>query len=64
MKYAVTFNEDVKTRRHVYAYVEADSEEEIEEQINEGNYQVEDCNDCYDTDWELVSINSVKEVDD
>ena len=60
MKYKVVFTEYVRTRRRVHAYVEADSEEEVEEQINEGNYDVDDCDDCYDTDWELCDIENIK----
>ena len=64
MKYEVVFTEYVKTKRRVYAYVEADSEEEVEDQINEGNYDVEDCNGCYDTDWELCNIEEIRPCDE
>lgn len=60
MKFLVEFEENVTTRRKVKAFVEADSDEDVKDEILEGNYDVDDCYDCYDTDWELILINSAK----
>lgn len=64
MKFLVEFEESVTTRRKVKAFIEAEYDYEVEDQINEGNYEVDDCFDCYDTDWELIHINSVKPYED
>lgn len=64
MKFLVNFEENVTTRRRVEAIVEADSDEDIQDQINEGNYDVQDCTECYDTDWELITINSAEPYDE
>lgn len=47
----------------VRAIIEADSEKDIKDEIFEGNYEVDDCFDCYDTDWEFININSIKPYD-
>ena len=64
MKFLVEFEENVTTRRKVKAFVEADSDEDIQDLIKDGEYEVEDCFDCYDTDWELITINSAEPCDE
>ena len=64
MKFLVEFEENVTTRRRIKAIVEADSDENIKDEILECNYDVEDCYDCYDTDWELIHINSAEPYDE
>ena len=64
MKFLVEFEENVTTRRRVKAIVEADSDEDIKDEILEGNYEVDDCYDCYDTDKELIYINSAEPYDE
>lgn len=64
MKFLVKFEEDIKTRRTVEAIVEADCESDIRDIILDRDYEVEDCYDCYDTDWDLIRINSVKPYED
>lgn len=60
MKFIVEFEENVTTHRRIKAIVEADSDENIKDEILEGNYTVDDCYDCYDIDCELLNINSAK----
>lgn len=64
MKFLVEFEENITTRRMIKALVEADSDENIKDEILEGNYNVGDCYDCYDLDWELVNINSIEPYDE
>lgn len=60
MKFLVEFEENVTTYRRVEAIVEADSDEDIQDLIKDGEYEVEDCFDCYDIDSELVNINNIE----
>ena len=64
MKFLVEFEENVTTRRKVTAFVEADSDEDIQDLIKDGEYDVDDCFDCYDIDWELIHINSAEPYDE
>lgn len=64
MKFLVEFEENVTTRRRVKAVVESESDEDIQDLIKDDEYEVEDCYDCYDTDWELITINSVEPYDE
>jgi len=64
MKFLVEFEENITTHNRIKAIVEADSDEYIKDEILEGNYEVDDCYDCYDTDWELGNINSIKPYDE
>jgi len=63
VRFLVEFEENITTRRMVRAIIEADSEKDIKDEIFEGNYEVDDCFDCYDTDWEFININSIKPYD-
>ena len=60
MKFLVEFEENVTTHRKVKAIVEANCKSDIRDRILDRDYEVDDCSDCYDTDWELIYINSAK----
>jgi len=64
MKFKVTFVEDITTRRKVEALVEADDENDIQDIILDGDYEVIDCKDCYDTDCDLIGIHEIIPYED
>ena len=63
MKYLVEFTEFVTTKRQVKAILEAKDIEYIKGVIEDRDYEVEDCYNCYDVDWKLDYINSAEPYD-
>ena len=64
MKYLVTFTEKALIKRTVECEVEAESEEDAELQIENGNYSFIDSWDDYEISSEFVEITSIEELDE
>lgn len=63
MKFLVRFEENATVRRIVEAVVEADTAEAVESAIEDGNFEVTDCEDCYDVDNDFIKIDRIEPYD-
>lgn len=64
MKYLVTFTEKALIKRTVECEVEAESEEDAELQIENGNYSFIDSWDEDEISDEFIEITSIEKSDD
>ena len=64
MKYLVTFTEKALIKRTVECEVEAESEEDAELQIENGNYSFIDSWDEDEISNEFIEITSIEKSDD
>lgn len=64
MKYLVTFTEKALIKRTVECEVEAESEEDVELQIENGNYSFIDSWDEDEISDEFIEITSIEKSDD
>ena len=64
MKYLVTFTEKALIKRTVECEVEAESEEDAELQIENGNYSFIDSWDEDEVSNEFIEITSIEKSDD
>ena len=64
MKYLVTFTEKALIKRTVECEVEAESEEDAEVQIENGNYSFIDSWDEDEISNEFIEITSIEKSDD
>lgn len=64
MKYLVTFTEKALIKRTVECEVEAESEEDAELQIENGNYNFIDSWDEDEISNEFIEITSIEKYDD
>lgn len=64
MKYLITFSEKALIKRTVECEVEAESEEDAELQIENGNYSFIDSWDEDEISDEFIEITSIEKSDD
>ena len=64
MKYLITFSEKALIKRTVECEVEAESEEDAELQIENGNYSFIDSWDEDEVSNEFIEITSIEKSDD
>lgn len=64
MKYLITFSEKALIKRTVECEVEAESEEDAELQIENGNYNFIDSWDEDEISNEFIEITSIEKSDD
>lgn len=64
MKYLITFSEKALIKRTVECEVEAESEEDAELQIENGNYSFIDSWDEDEISNEFIEITSIEKSDD
>ena len=63
MKFLVRFEENATVRRIGEAIVEADTAEAVESAREDGNFEVTDCEDCYDVDNDFIKIDRIEPYD-
>jgi hypothetical protein len=64
MRYKVQFEEKVTCKRRTWCIVECDSEEEIQQHCENGDFEFIETEDVDDIDWEFIKLNYVEEDDE
>ena len=63
MRYKVQFEEKVICKRRTWCIVECDSEKEIQQHCESGDFEFIETEDVDDIFWDFIKLNHVEEDD-